>query len=129
MGRCCVRLGVQRTGRIEQTGQDKIAEVRKGRRARRGIPRDPCGSGFPRSGGSTTDEENGTGQVRQMSVEFQESVVLRRGGITEAAERDEATDKRLSEISGLQCVQWFMGCGPERSLVKEETTDGNQREG
>jgi len=32
--------------RIERTGQDKIAEARKGRSARRGIPR---GSGFPRS--------------------------------------------------------------------------------
>ena len=40
---------VQRTRGIERTGQDKIAEVRRGRMTRRGIPRDPRGSEFPRS--------------------------------------------------------------------------------
>lgn len=33
----------------EQEAKCKIAEARKGRRGRRGIPRDPCGSGLPRS--------------------------------------------------------------------------------
>ena len=65
------------------------------------------------AGGEYNGQGELSGRVRQMSVEFQRSVVLGCGGITEAAERNEATDEGLSEISELQCVQWFTGCGPE----------------
>ena len=61
----------RRTRGIERAGQDKIVEVRKGRRARRGIQRDPRGSGFPRSWRGYSGQRELSGRVRQMSVEFQ----------------------------------------------------------
>jgi hypothetical protein len=66
------RRGVQRTGRIERTGQDKIAEVRKGRRARRGISRDPRGSGFPRSWREYNEREelNGRGKANVRCIRW-----------------------------------------------------------
>ena len=47
-------------------GQDKIAEARKGRRARRGIPRDLRGSALPRSWRECNGrgELNGRGKTR-----------------------------------------------------------------